>query len=203
MLTRIIWAMPDASMRSDLFGCASRKALVWRVSMHTTGRPSAKPLNSHCDNGPAPQARSAQTSRQHPRAPVPQPDQRDALRQTPGLCFPIRHQAQPGHRPRPGLLRDHDSQHEKLETATRPRQSADPDLLRRQKGEAVLGTPGRARDRTSWSTRGTKTSPLSSPPSADSTTSPVMTIRSDRQRSHPAPTWMAVKIRRSGDPGHT
>lgn len=53
-LTRIIWAMPRASMRSDLFGCASRKALVWRVSMQITGRPaSARPLISHCDSGPA------------------------------------------------------------------------------------------------------------------------------------------------------
>src|SRR5947207_1759746 len=53
-LTRIICAMPRASFRSLLLTCAWRKAFVCRVSMHTTGSPvAAKPLNSHCDNGPA------------------------------------------------------------------------------------------------------------------------------------------------------
>ena len=53
-LTRIIWAMPRASMRSDLFGCAFKNALVCRVSTQVTGNPaSTRPLNSHCDSGPA------------------------------------------------------------------------------------------------------------------------------------------------------
>lgn len=52
--TRIIWAMPRASLRSLLFGCALRNALVCLVSMQITGKPAlARPSNSHCDNGPA------------------------------------------------------------------------------------------------------------------------------------------------------
>lgn len=53
-----------------------------------------------------------------------------------------------------------------------------------KKGRPVFGKPKPGpRPRTSSSTRHTKTSPLSSPPSANSTMSPVMIIRSDRQRA--------------------
>lgn len=53
-LTRIICAIPRASLRSDLVTCALRKALAWRVSIQITGRPArASPSNNHCDNGPA------------------------------------------------------------------------------------------------------------------------------------------------------
>ncbi|CDX30489.1 hypothetical protein MPLDJ20_130050 [Mesorhizobium plurifarium] len=73
------------------------------------------------------------------------PDQRDAVRQTAGLCAPLHHQARRRHRPAavvPGVLRGHQSQHQTLETAPRPQEpqprpaAADPDLLRRQEGAA-------------------------------------------------------------------
>src|SRR5690606_9514966 len=53
--TRIIWAMPRASCRSDLLiCCAFSSDFMWRVSTQITGRPaSAMPLTSHCDSGPA------------------------------------------------------------------------------------------------------------------------------------------------------
>jgi len=53
-LTRIICAMPRASLRSVLFGCALRNAFAWRVSMQITGNPAlASASKSHCDKGPA------------------------------------------------------------------------------------------------------------------------------------------------------
>src|ERR1700736_5457672 len=52
--TRIICAIPRASLRSLLLTCALRNAFACRVSMQIAGTPaSANPLNSHCDRGPA------------------------------------------------------------------------------------------------------------------------------------------------------
>ena len=50
--TRIIWAMPRASLRSVLLICAFNTARMCRVSTQITGKPaSASALNSHCDSG--------------------------------------------------------------------------------------------------------------------------------------------------------
>jgi hypothetical protein len=52
--TRIIWAMPRASLRSVLLICAFNTARRCLVSTQITGKPvSASALNSHCDSGPA------------------------------------------------------------------------------------------------------------------------------------------------------
>src|SRR5437868_710262 len=52
--TRIICAMPRASLRSLLLICADSAAFICRVSTQITGkRASANALYSHCDNGPA------------------------------------------------------------------------------------------------------------------------------------------------------
>src|SRR4051794_7643978 len=53
--TRIICAIPRASLRSLLFTCcAFRTAFMWRVSTQMTGSSAfANPFTSHCDNGPA------------------------------------------------------------------------------------------------------------------------------------------------------
>ena len=53
--TRIICAIPRASLRSLLFTCwAFSTAFMWRVSTQITGSPaSANPFTSHCDSGPA------------------------------------------------------------------------------------------------------------------------------------------------------
>jgi len=59
--------MPRASLRSLLFGCALRNALVWRVSMQMTGSPAlARPSNSHCDRGPVRTERRLRDA--HPRS---------------------------------------------------------------------------------------------------------------------------------------
>lgn len=78
-----------------------------------------------------------------------------------------------------GVLRGHESQHQKLETATRPRQpqsrpaAADPDLLRRQEREArPRKAQAGARDRALNPTRGVQNIALVIPTSANSTTSP-------------------------------
>ncbi len=52
--TRIICAIPRASLRSLLLTCALRNAFACRVSMQIAETPaSANPLNSPCDRGPA------------------------------------------------------------------------------------------------------------------------------------------------------
>jgi hypothetical protein len=52
--TRIICAMPRASLRSVLLICAFSSACMCRVSTQTTGNSaSVRALNSHCDSGPA------------------------------------------------------------------------------------------------------------------------------------------------------
>src|SRR5215472_16508686 len=53
--TRIICAMPRASLRSDLLiCCAVSKAFMCRVSTQITGRlATVNALTSHCDSGPA------------------------------------------------------------------------------------------------------------------------------------------------------
>ena len=52
--TRIICAMPRASLRSVLLRWADSAAFMCRVSTQTTGRPaSAKAPYSHCENAPA------------------------------------------------------------------------------------------------------------------------------------------------------
>jgi hypothetical protein len=52
--TRIIWAMPRASLRSVLLICAFSTACMCRVSTQIIGNSaSARTLNSHCDSGPA------------------------------------------------------------------------------------------------------------------------------------------------------
>src|SRR5436305_15231411 len=52
--TRIICAMPRASLRSLLLICADSAAFICRVSTQITGKPaSANAPYSHCDKGPA------------------------------------------------------------------------------------------------------------------------------------------------------
>src|SRR6516165_5020731 len=52
--TRIICAMPRASLRSVLLICAFSTARMCRVSTQITGKPaSAKALYSHCDSWPS------------------------------------------------------------------------------------------------------------------------------------------------------
>src|SRR5262249_32702984 len=53
--TRIICAIPRASLRSVLLiCCAFSKAFICRVSTHITGRSApVNALTSHCDSGPA------------------------------------------------------------------------------------------------------------------------------------------------------
>jgi hypothetical protein len=53
--TRIIWAIPRASLRSLLLiCCAFKSAIMCRVSTQTTGGPAAvRPLTSHCYRVPA------------------------------------------------------------------------------------------------------------------------------------------------------
>ncbi len=40
--TRIIWAIPRASLRSAFTGCAKSTAFMWRVSTHIIGRLSSR-----------------------------------------------------------------------------------------------------------------------------------------------------------------